>query len=250
MSMLGEAAIDGPGGLLECLAAVPDPRLKRGVRHAFHTILAIAVCAFLSNCHNYLSMGYWARELPPSLLKRFGCRFDGRRYVPPSESTLRRTLQTADVAQVDRVVGEWLFSQTTGRGIAVDGKTVRGSAQSDRRALHLLSAFVHQEGMTVAQRAVDPSTNEITQLAPLLAPLDLRGKVVTADAMHTHQETARYLVETKDADYLLAVKDNQPTLLENLQALEPGDFSPSPPGDQPGPRPGGTTHGPGEHHPQ
>jgi len=229
---------------------VPDPRLKRGIRHRFRTILAIAVCAFLSNCHNYLSMGSWARELPSSLLKRFGCRFDGTGYVPPSESTLRRTLQSVDVGLLDRVVGEWLFSQTTGRGIAVDGKTVRGSAQSDRRALHLLSAFVHQEGMTVAQRAVDPSTNEITQLAPLLAPLDLRGKVVTADAMHTHQETARYLVETKDADYLLAVKDNQPTLLENLQALEPGDFSPSPPGDQPGPRPGGTTHGPGEHHPQ
>ena len=151
--------------------------------------------------------------------------------------------------QVDRVVGKWLFSQTTGRGMAVDGKTVRGSAQSDHRALHLLSAFVHQEGITVAN-VRGPQYQPDHPALPLLAPLDGRGKVVTADAMHTQRETARTLVEETEADYLLAVTDNQPTLLDDREALEPGDCSPSPPGDQPGPRPGGTTHGPGEHRPQ
>ena len=86
--------------------------------------------------------------------------------------------------------------------IAVDGKTLRGARLHERRAVHLLSAMTHQEGATVAQRIVETKTNEITGFAPLLAPVDLAGVVVTADPMHAQRSHARFLVEDKNAYYV------------------------------------------------
>jgi predicted transposase YbfD/YdcC len=101
----------------------------------------------------------------------------------------------------------------------VDGKTVRGAVQPDGRAVHLLAAMT-SGGAVIAQREVGHKTNEITQVKPLLDPLDLRGAVVTLDALHAQRETAGYLVEDKGADYIFtAVKDNQPKLFDALDAL-------------------------------
>ena len=81
----------------------------------------------------------------------------------------------------------------------------------------------------VAQREVGEKTNEIPALPRLLAPLPLEGAVVTADAMHTQEATARYRVEEKKADYLFTVKDNQPTLKQDIAALHLESFPPSAP---------------------
>lgn len=106
------------------------------------------------------------------------------------------------------------------RGLSVDGKAVRGARRDDGRAVHLLAAMVHGVPAVLAQRDVAHKTNEITQLKPLLAPLDLTGWVVTLDALHCQRETARYLVEDKKAAYVFtAAKDNQPKLLAALDAL-------------------------------
>ena len=103
--------------------------------------------------------------------------------------------------------------------VAVDGKTVRGAVQADGRAVHLLAAM-SGAGAVLAQREVGHKTNEITQVKPLLDPLDLAGAVVTLDALHCQKETARYLVKDKHADYIFtAVKDNQPGLFDALDAL-------------------------------
>ena len=89
----------------------------------------------------------------------------------------------------------------------------------------------------IGQRQVDGKHNEITEFKPLLEPLDLRGQLVTADAMHTQKEHARFLVEAKEADYLFIAKGNQGTLEADLQALSTAAFSPSgDPGGE-GPRP-------------
>jgi predicted transposase YbfD/YdcC len=104
--------------------------------------------------------------------------------------------------------------------VAVDGKTLRGAIQADGRAAHLLAAMIHSEGVVLAQREVGHKTNEITQVRPLLDPLDLADAVITLDAMHCQRETARYLVEDKGADYIFtAVKDNQPSLFTALDGL-------------------------------
>ena len=102
----------------------------------------------------------------------------------------------------------------------MDGKTLRGAVQADGRAVHLLAAMRHDVPVVLAQRDVAHKTNEVTQVKPLLDPLDLRGAVLTMDAMHAQRETARYLVEDKGADYIFtAVKDNQPGLFARLDAL-------------------------------
>jgi hypothetical protein len=88
------------------------------------------------------------------------------------------------------------------RGLSVDGKAVRGVIQPDGRAVHLLAAMTHDVSAVLAQRDVAHKTNEITQLKPLLDPLELTGWAVTLDALHAQRETARYLVEDKGAAYV------------------------------------------------
>ena len=137
-------------------------------------------------------------------------------------------LQASDTEVLDRFLGQWLLAQSDPNDpLAVDGKTLRGARRKDASQVHLLSAFLHQQGVTVAQIEVGQKTNEIPEIKRLLDPLDIAGRVVTADAMHTQQETARYLVEEKGAHYLFTVKDNQKMLREDIVALGNDDFSPS-----------------------
>lgn len=107
-----------------------------------------------------------------------------------------------------------------GKAIAMDGKTLCGSANGETAAVYLLSAVVHKERIVIAQEHVDEKTNEITRVQPLLDPLDLQGAVVTADALLTQKEIAKYIVRNKKADYVFTVKGNQKTMLEDIQDLE------------------------------
>jgi hypothetical protein len=134
-----------------------------------------------------------------------------------------------DAAAFDHQIGGWLAKQNllTGKGIAVDGKTIRGVHDGDQKAPHLLSAVVHEEGIVLAQQSVDEKTNEIPCIKPLLDPVNIAGAVVTGDSLHTQTETARYLVEDKKADYVFTVKDNQPTLKQDIQDLGLEAFPPS-----------------------
>jgi predicted transposase YbfD/YdcC len=105
--------------------------------------------------------------------------------------------------------------------VAVDGKAVRGTrhASSDGQAVHLLAAMDQQTGAVLGQAGVDGKTNEITRFAPLLEAMDLAGAVITADALHTQREHARFLVRDKKAHYILVVKQNQPALHAQLRKL-------------------------------
>jgi hypothetical protein len=217
------------GGLVSLLEGLPDPRQRRGIRHRQAVVLAVAIGACLAGARSFVAIGEWAAALPQEALQRLGCRWHPARqcYVAPSEPTLRRALQAVDVERVDREVGAWLAPRAPGTAVAVDGKTLRGAVDPDGHQVHLLSALVHKEGVVIGQRLVDPAHNEITAFQPLLAPLDLAGMVVTADALHTQREHARFLVEEKHAHYVFTVKGNQPTLLADLEALDEASFSPS-----------------------
>ena len=226
---LNTVTIESRGGLLDYLILLNDPRKRRGIRHSQISILAVAVCALLSGAKSFIAVGEWAADLTQDMLKRLGCRYSERqkKYVPPSEPTLRRTLKQVDGDEVDDIVGRWLYAQSRDRSIAVDGKTLRGSAGADGKPAHLVAAFLQHEKMVIGQRQVDQKSNEITAFKPLLTPLDLEGKIVTADAMHTQVEHARFLVEDKKADYVLPVKQNQGNLFETVKSTGDGDFSPS-----------------------
>jgi hypothetical protein len=216
----------GAHGLFERLGQVVDPRKRRGVRHPLQSMLAIAACAVLSGAASLSAIAEWALHLSAEQLRRFG----SRRHSAPSERTFRRMLGALDAVAFDRIVGQWAAEhcESVGRALAIDGKTLRGSADGEAKAVHLLAALLHHEAVVTAQMSVPDKTNEIPCAKTLLAPLDLRGAVVTADALHTQHETARYIVEDKGADYLFTVKENQPTLYWDLARLPQRAFSPGP----------------------
>lgn len=225
---LNTVKIENKGGLLDYLALLQDSRHRRGIRHSQISILAVAICALLSGARSFIAVGEWAADLNQEMLKRLGCKFNERleKYVPPSEKTLRLTLKRVNGDEADDIVGQWLASQSGDRAVAVDGKTLRGSAGADGKQVHLVSAFLQHEKMVIGQRQVDRKSNEITAFKPLLEPLDLEGKVITADAMHTQVEHARFLVEEKKADYIFSVKQNQGTLFETIKNTPDEDFPP------------------------
>ena len=214
----------GAHGLFERLGQIVDPRKRRGVRHPLQSILSIAACAVLSGAVSICAIAEWAMHLSAEQLRRFG----NRRQSAPSERTLRRMLGAVDAAAFDRVVGQWAAEHcdSVGRALAIDGKTLRGSADGAAKPVHLLAALLHHEAVVTAQMAVPDKTNEIPCAKALLAPLDLSGAVITADALHTQRETARYIVEDKEADYLFTVKENQSTLYWDLARLPQRAFSP------------------------
>jgi len=194
-----------------------------------------AVAAVLAGAQSFTAIGEWVADAPPHVLAVLGVRHDrlAGRFEPPDEATIRRVLETVDAAAFDAAVGSWLAArlraagqqhgtgQRARRALAVDGKAVRGTrhASSDGQAVHLLAVADQQAGAVLGQAAVDGKTNEITCFAPLLEPLDLAGCVITADALHTQHAHATFLVDTKNAHYILVVKKNQPSLYAQVKNL-------------------------------
>jgi len=217
--------LEGEDGLIDLLQTVVDPRKRRGVRHPLIYILAISVCACLAGARSFEAIAQWASELSRDALKRLKCK----RLRAPSEKCIRLTLQRLNAAELDAKIGSWVVQHKilTHEGIALDGKTLRGAHDGDQAAPHLLSAVLHEEGIVVAQVEVGDKTNEIPCVKPLLKDLNIEGAVVTADAMHTQKETAIFIVQEKKADYVFTVKDNQPTLRQDIADLKLDSFPPS-----------------------
>ena len=239
------------GSLRRHLAGVSDGRKARGIRHDQVTILLVAVCALLSNNLNYTAIGEYAARLPQQALARLGARYHKtkKRLIPPSESAIRRTIQRLDPDELDAAVAAWVREEVgigtlsntdlprfnkagaqpsaAGTAIALDGKTSRGASNTKGgHKVHLFAALIHGTRAVIAQRGVDEKTNEIPQVKPLLADLDLKGAIVTADALHTQTATADYIVTDKHADYIFQVKGNQPTLEDKLIDLPQETFGP------------------------
>jgi predicted transposase YbfD/YdcC len=217
------AAVKGVGGdgatVVSVLAGVADPRARRGVRHRLVTILGLAVCAVLAGARSFTAIAEWAADTDGVTLAQLGAA-----GAVPCESTIRRTLQRLDADDSGRRAGAWAQQRTMPppgrrRLVAVDGKTLRGSASGADPGQHLLAAPGHARGVVLGQVDVQAKTNEIPMLPVLLDRTGLAGAIVTADAMHAQREHARYLVAQRGAHYILTVKGNQPSLHAQLKAL-------------------------------
>jgi predicted transposase YbfD/YdcC len=215
-----------PPHLLAYLATIHDPRRASGRRHPLTAILAIAAAAVLTGAQSVAAIAEWAQDAPQPVRVALGTRRDAPdHWVVPAEATIRRTLARVDATALAALLGAWLADrdrpaqQRQRRAVAVDGKTLRGARRDDGRQVHLLAAMDHTTRAVLAQRQVDGAPGEVPGLVPLLANLDLAGTVVTADALHTHADAAEFLVAGKQAHYLLAVKANQPTLLDRCARL-------------------------------
>ena len=205
--------------LKKVLEGVTDPRDRRGVRHPLVSVLCLAVTGILAGCRSLTAIWEHTADLEPADLEALGLEA-GRAL--PSESTIRRVLKDLDPAGLDARLTSWFFTRTGAiagrRVIAVDGKTMRGARTGDNPAPHLLAALDQASGVVVGQRRVSDKSNEIPALPDLLAPMDLDGALITADAMHTQRSTAQWII-SRGAHYLLTVKDNQPGLKRELEKL-------------------------------
>lgn len=214
--------------LHDYLARVPDPRDPRGRRHPLVAILALICLAMLSGIQGYLPAAQWARKLSKRDRKRLGFR-KGR---TPAASTLFEVLQALSWEPLEAELRSWMAEADLGRaasgseagaaddplGLALDGKTVRGSWKRGAEIAHMLAVVTHGLGLTVAQERVGRKRGELTAARPLLRKLVLKGLVVTADAQFTQPDLARTITE-RGGDYVLRVKENQPTLLARIEEL-------------------------------
>ena len=236
--------------LFECLGDVPDYRYARGQRYRLRTVLVLALAARLAGYRGVTACAQFAALLDQSQRQAVGCFYSPsrQRYTTPSITTFHNILATLPPETLEQAVAAWTRQQdrqvppeeedtgsqeAAGRvpgeagrpallaGIAMDGKDVRGASQQmpDGRRM-LVAAVAHGGGPVLRQVAVDSKTNEIPAVRQLARALDLAGRVVTLDALHGQQETARTLLEDCDAHYLItSVKDNQPTMLDDLQHM-------------------------------
>jgi predicted transposase YbfD/YdcC len=192
-----------------------DPRLERTRRHVLQDVLVIALCALIANANTWVDVERYGKT-KLDFLRRFLELPNGI----PSHDTFGRVFAKLDPAALLLCLQTWLSDlreQLGGKHVAIDGKTLRGSHDGEARpnALHLVSAWATEARLFLGQLAVDQKSNEITAIPQLLELLDIEGDTVTIDALGCQKEIARTIVGKK-ANYVLQVKDNQPTLCEAI----------------------------------
>ena len=213
--------------LVEVLASVPDPRSRKGRIHPLSAILSLTVVAILAGAKSLEAMAQFGRDHGPPLAHALGFT----RGKTPSKSALSKLFRRLDIDAFEDALSRWLLGrqQPGWEAVAVDGKTLKGSAEGEAPGVHLLTAYVPAAAAVLRQVRVDAKTNEHKAALQLLGVLPLRGKVVTGDAMFTHRDVAQ-AVRDGGGDYLLIVKDNQPELKVAIESALHGDadFSPLP----------------------
>jgi len=201
---------------LACLESVTDPRVNRSKRHKLVDILVIALCGFLAGCEGWVDV-----ELFGISKRRWLEKFLELPNGIPSHDTFGRVLALLDPQQLARVLRQFVqavVGSLQGEAVAIDGKTLLRSGESTtgKEALHLVSAWATQHGVSLGQVATADHSNEITAIPVLLQLLDVRGATVTIDAMGCQKAIARQVC-AQGADYVLAVKGNQKNLEKVVQ---------------------------------
>ena len=195
-------------------ARLKDPRVRNRTKHRLIDIMAIALCGVIANCDTWAEIVDFGKT-HAEWLKRFLKLPDGI----PSQDTFERVFAKINPAAFSSCCVSWLRSVSDLIGmahIAIDGKTLRGSGSSTLGPLHLVSAWATEAKLTLGEVAVEGKSNEIKAIPELLKLLDLKGTLVTIDAIGCQKGIAKQIVD-QGGDYLLAVKGNQEHLLEDIQ---------------------------------
>jgi predicted transposase YbfD/YdcC len=202
--------------LVEQLKALPDPRRQcRNLKHLLHDVLVLGFCGTLAGCDDFVEIASWA-----SLHQEFFRTFLELPEGIPSHDTFARVFAAVGADALQAIVLPWLHRRRGAAGplVHIDGKALRRTRRDSHRLgpLHVVSAWASEHGLTLGQVAVEAKSNEITAIPLLLEVLDLRDKVVTIDAMGCQKDIAAAVIGG-GADYVLSVKDNQPTLHAEVQ---------------------------------
>jgi predicted transposase YbfD/YdcC len=208
------AAITHVGSIKKHFRTLPDPRVVGRTRHLLIEVVVMAICGVVGNCDDWPDIAQFAQQRQ-AWFKRF-LKLPGG---VPSHDTFERVFAALDPRAFERCCLAWLreVADLLGVGqIAIDGKTLRGSAGSPLGALHLVSAWATQAKLSLGHVAVDGKSNEIKAIPRLLELLDLNGSLVTIDAIGCQKAIAKQIV-AGGGDYVLIVKGNQERLLADIQ---------------------------------
>jgi DDE_Tnp_1-associated/Transposase DDE domain len=227
--------------LMELLEGLHDPRAAKGKRHPLPALLTLAVVAMLAGMTSYEAIVQYGQERGWEFLRLLG--FTRRRGL--CKATYSRVFRRLDVVAFEAIVSRWIrgrLGPDDAPHLAIDGKSLRGSRDSQTPAVHLLAAYAPDVQAVVAQLRVDAKTNELKAALEMLAVLPIKGRIITADAIQTHREICATVIEG-GGDYILPVKDNQPTLRADIEAAfaEP-EAGLSPPPDRATPGVPGSGH--------
>lgn len=197
----------------EYFGVIEDPRHSGYVTHKLEDVLTIVMCGVLCGLDKLDEIVAYEENNQENLKKEFGIE----RY--PSKSTISRVLNAVDGQAVGEAVLRVMREGIAIRGevIAVDGKAIRSTGEKGKphSALQILSAYLTENGVTLAQNSIHEKSNEIPVFQEMLEYLDVEGKVVTADAMHCQKETCRKIID-KQGDYVLGLKKNHPTFCSDI----------------------------------
>ncbi|MEM9589011.1 MAG: ISAs1 family transposase [Planctomycetota bacterium] len=217
--------------LVERFSSVEDPRVNRTKRHELIDVLFICVAGTIAGCDGPSDIASFATT------QLAWCRkFVRLNNGVPSHDTIGRVIALIKPEQFQKAFLDWVAALAAGDKsegpdfVPIDGKTLRGSggAKHCDNPLHVVSAWATKQGMTLGQVAVDSKSNEITAIPKLLEMLELKGAIVSIDAMGCQKAIAKQIIEA-DGDYVLALKDNHPTLCQAVSdffgdRLEDEDF--------------------------
>lgn len=207
----------GPAGIIyKHFEKVTDPRVDRGGNHDLLEMIFMAITATVCGANGWADVERFVKGKSDWFQQYIAME----RGVP-SHDTFGRIFARLDTAEFLTAMHDWVDTfagSLRDRGIAIDGKTLRGSYDqaAGQSALHTITAFAVGTRTCLRQMSVGEKTNEIPEVPVLLQLLELDGAVVTLDAMHCQVGTAQAILD-RGADYVLTVKDNQPKLREYLE---------------------------------
>lgn len=201
---------------IDCFWNLEDPRAPGLVTYPLHEILLCSLCAIICRCTDWEEVSCWGEHHVEWL----------RQFLPfksgiPKSTTFARLFNALDSTKFKTCFEAWIRSLPVNlkdKQIAIDGKTIRGSKHQSNGegATHIVSAFAHEYGLVLSQQKVAEKSNEITAIPELLTNLALEGSIISIDAIGTQTEIASQIVNKK-ADYILALKENQPSLYKDAK---------------------------------
>ena len=195
-----------------CGSTEPRRTSHGNIRHRLEDIIIIALCTIICGGEDFTDMEVFGKERK-EWLKGFLELPNG---IPDSD-TFRRVLERLNPAELSNCLSNWLEVERKERSVvAVDGKTIRGSGNDECGAYHVVSAFISENQITLGEITVAEKSNEITAIPELLDLVDIHGDIVTIDAMGCQKAIAEKII-SKNADYVLALKNNQHKLHEDVR---------------------------------
>ena len=200
--------------LTERLSELTDPRRTRygNIRHKLEDIIVIGLCTVICGGEGFADMEEFGKERE-SFLRKFLELPNG---IPDSD-TFRRLFEKLEPEELSECLVNWLDVELPERCvIAVDGKTIRGSANKEHKAYHVVSAFVAESQITLGEVTVEEKTNEITAVPELLDLLYIDNAIITADSMSCQKKIVQKITDA-NADYCIALKENQPNLFKDTE---------------------------------